>query len=222
MKLMKWCKIVLMLCGALLFLSGCYGNMASDTKQAEALSEKDSNIEEKYLQEKDVIVMRDVVFLNRIPGPILAPGIVAWYHGLHSLIDFEEDYEPETLFAYEIVFQHEKSAVINLLKEEGFYVLHNDLDSSVVVAGTMEQYRTVFSRTDDYKGFCLGAFAAVRPDMEEIIEGCIGKKEEGESFSKEWFDANFEKLIPALGTDKNRVTLSVPVIPPEETVPTTE
>ncbi|MBQ8626552.1 MAG: hypothetical protein IJ419_10375 [Agathobacter sp.] len=199
------------LCAFVLFLTACQGHMESQ-------GNNDASSESTNIVKEENTVMKEVVFLNRIAEAPLKNSNITGFAGVYSLLEFDEEYAPETLFAYQVIWsKHSTDEVVNFLREEGFFILTRGLDTPLIVAGTMEQYKRVFLHNEEYKGFLLGADAAIRPDMEEIVRKVFGENVNDTIYSKEWFDENYHALVPFLGTEKNRVTLTVPVIMPEET-----
>ncbi|MBO5097461.1 MAG: hypothetical protein J6B96_04030 [Agathobacter sp.] len=163
--------------------------------------------------------MKKVVFLNRIKGEVDKNSSDIGFSGLWDIYEFDEIYNEDTLFAYEVSWHHTSSRdeTMNLLKKEGIFFLKTDSESRIYIAATREQLEKIFLTNKKYNGYYLGADAIERLDMSKLL---LSARESGviKSVSNdvEWFNENFDKLVPFLGTDKNRVTLTVPIIAPDE------
>ena len=157
---------------------------------------------------------KEVIFLNRVVNGTDKLPYSTGFTGVFHILAFDEEINPDALYAYKIsgVIGGDMEELGELLKEEGFLWVQDYPCDEWVIAGTMEAFERVFLRDEKYKGYYLGADAVTRPDMEDVLKAsCEGKIYMETMFSEIWFDKNFEKLIPYLGTDKNRVSVTVTV-----------
>ena len=156
-------------------------------------------------------VKKEVYFLNRIPAAIPVYGLDFDISrtGLKHGYDFDEEIDEDALYAYqvEIVGDHKREDVLKLLQEEGFLFITDYQDSSIYIAGKMEDLERVFLRNESYKGYYLGATAILRPDFEQIIIEDMDYPKNW--ITKEWVEDNFDRIAPYLGTDKNRALVTV-------------
>ena len=174
----------------------------------------DSETESNAETGKELGETKEVVFLNRITSPQLYDSEQYGYIGVWSKLWFDEKIDPNALYAYRVTGIKEWLMwdTIQMLQEEGFLFVTNYPSDDVVIAGKMEDFERVFSSRNGYKGFYLGVEAVTRPDMETILTDAYGVTTCGpDGYTVEWFDAHFEEIASMLGTDKNRVCLSVQV-----------
>lgn len=211
-----------------LLLTACNGNVSdtesqvdSNSKEIES-SEKESGSESESVSEN--VVMKEVVFLNRMYSKSNME-FESWdggYSGIHIMLDWDIEYDEDTLFAYTVGWNHCDEEdniidVIDILERNGFYILQEYPNERIVIAAKPGQLSDVFVYAQLYEGYYLSATSAMRPDMEDIIkEYCGAENYDDSKYEYEWFEENFEELVPLLGTDKNYVKLTVPVLVPED------
>ena len=158
------------------------------------------------------VMEKEVIFLNRV----VESGVFTTNsnRGVAHKLDFDEELDSEVLYAYQVygIDIDNKDDVLRLLREEGFLFVQDYPSEQVVVAGKLDDIKRVFGEGEFYEGYDIGAEALIRPDMVDVLKAsCEGKVYMETMFSTHWFDDNFERLIPYLGTDKNRVGVMVTV-----------
>ena len=195
---MKSKLFIIVLFLSMMLLVGCRSNEAGEDVDSgnSALSEETSEntmTSESEIASKEDIT-REVVFYNKKYSDYLV-GVVIQQNHMVSL--YQEDSDASKLYAFEVSIEYYKngdfdysedysSTIVSLLHKEGLLIIKDYPDDSIVVAGTMEEIKRVFEETDNLDGWCLRAVVAVRLDREPV---------EGE---------------------ESQVTLTVPVIMPEE------
>ena len=196
---MRKVEKVLLLVAMLSLLTGCSGSAVSDT-EFDNLGVSEVNIgisesTENNAEEQNKEITKEVVFYNKEYDKYRV-GVLIKRNHMISL--YEEELDSNKLYAFEISvecnrngnmdYSEDYSSILKtLLQKEGLLIVKDYPSDNIVVAGTMEELKHIFEETDHLDGWCLRAEVAVRPDKEPT---------EGE---------------------ETQVTLTVPVIMPEET-----
>ena len=202
-------KVVILFCAlGILWINGCNSEPKDVKHNSETETDEGSSLDESKKE------YQEVIFLNRLTEPQLYDSEQYGYIGVWSKLWFDEKIDAEALYAYRVTGIKDWLMwdTIQMLQEEGFLFVTNYPSDGVVIAGRMEDFERVFSSRKGYKGFYLGVEAVTRPDMETILTDAYGVTTCGpDGYTVEWFDARFEEIASMLGTDKNRVRLSVQV-----------
>ena len=228
-----------------LMLGGCRGNVLNINTESQAMEESETETTSQTDVENELTETRDVVFLNYDVKSWGLDAVIS-QEMLLNLYEFTED--ENTLYAFRLepvcsssnheycedypiqgateddktYAERKKEYFFNLHKElllaEGLFIVDNCSDKYLVVAGTKSVLERVFNEMNGRVGkYCdFNAFSVTRPDSFDVLE------ETG--YTQEEIDEYFEKTpkkTPFLGTDANQVTLTVPVIVPDE-VPETK
>ena len=230
-----------------LMLSGCRGNVLSTNTESQAKEETTSQTDtENELTETRDVVFLNKVYSRLINAATLSHNEmyslyetetdsntlyafevkVSCYRNEAGAIMYPDDYpiqaENEEREAYlSRCGEYEDKAIKELLRQEGFIFIDDYPSKGIVIAGTLNQVERVFKDMENLNGWYIGASSALRPDMDDILKEAGWRNDLTTSISKtDWFEKNMDILKQLLGTDANQVTLTVPVIVPDNTTET--
>lgn len=198
MKMKK--KMIIVVGLSVLLLNGCAGVESEPDASLRGNSEEiicpEAESQDKPATDKEIT--KDVVFYNNDYSDY-RNGVVISKNHMVFLYDTIND--ENTLYAMGVSVEStvdgtqgaDKAKLVELLSAEGFYLIKDyPSDYYVVIAATREELKRVFEETKSLGNFYLRAV---------VVESADGKLEE---------------------SSEQQVTLSVPVIPPEETEYTRE